>query len=86
MALGSVVLLLLVLLGYVALRAGPLAPIEVTVEQVASKALQPGLFGIGTVEARFTHKNERTGLGNLLAISTISSGCRSCIDIMIAKQ
>ena len=65
MALASVVLLLLVLLGYVALRAGPLAPIEVTVEQVASKALQPGLFGIGTVEARFTHKIGPTTAGRI---------------------
>jgi len=65
MALASVVLLLVVLLAYVALRAGPLAPIEVTVEQVASKALQPALFGIGTVEARFTHKIGPTTAGRI---------------------
>lgn len=65
MALASVVLLLVVLLAYVALRAGPLAPIEVTVEQVASKALQPALFGIGTVEARFTHKIGPTVAGRI---------------------
>ena len=65
MALASVVLLLVVLLGYVALRAGPLAPIEVTVVQVASKALQPALFGIGTVEARFTHKIGPTAAGRI---------------------
>jgi RND family efflux transporter MFP subunit len=65
MALASVVLLLVVLLAYVALRAGPLAPIEVTVEQVTSKALQPALFGIGTVEARFTHKIGPTVAGRI---------------------
>lgn len=65
MALASVVLLLVMLLGYVALRAGPLAPVEVTVEQVASKALQPALFGIGTVEARFTHKIGPTSAGRI---------------------
>ena len=65
MALASVVLLLVVLLAYVALRAGPLAPIEVKVEQVASKALQPALFGIGTVEARFTHKIGPTVAGRI---------------------
>lgn len=65
MALASVILLLVVLLGYVALRAGPLAPIEVTVEQVTSKALQPALFGIGTVEARFTHKIGPTVAGRI---------------------
>jgi RND family efflux transporter MFP subunit len=58
-------LILVVLLTYVALRAGPLAPIEVTVEQVASKALQPALFGIGTVEARFTHKIGPTVAGRI---------------------
>jgi RND family efflux transporter MFP subunit len=65
MALASVGLILVVLLTYVALRAGPLAPIEVTVEQVASKALQPALFGIGTVEARFTHKIGPTVAGRI---------------------
>ena len=64
-ALASVVLLLVVLLAYVALGAGPLAQIEVTVEQVASKALQPALFGIGTVEARFTHKIGPTVAGRI---------------------
>ena len=39
-------------LGYVALRSGPLAPVAVTVVQVESKALRPSLFGVGTVEAR----------------------------------
>ena len=65
LALASVGLILVVLLTYVALRAGPLAPIEVTVEQVASKALQPALFGIGTVEARFTHKIGPTVAGRI---------------------
>jgi RND family efflux transporter MFP subunit len=65
LALASVGLILVVLLAYVALRAGPLAPIEVTVEQVASKALQPALFGIGTVEARFTHKIGPTVAGRI---------------------
>ena len=55
-ALASVLVLLAGLLGYVALRAGPLAPVPVTVVSVDSQAIQPALFGIGSVEARFTHK------------------------------
>jgi len=37
---------------YVVMRAGPLAPIRVTVVQAAEGRLTPALFGIGTVEAR----------------------------------
>jgi HlyD family secretion protein len=33
-------------------RAGPLAPVRVTVTQAAEGSLSPALFGIGTVEAR----------------------------------
>lgn len=41
---------------FVLLRSGPLAPIPVTVVTVENQPLAPALFGIGTVEARFTHK------------------------------
>jgi HlyD family secretion protein len=44
--------LLLLALGGVALRLGPLAPVRVTVQTVASASVAPALFGIGTVEAR----------------------------------
>ncbi|MBW8368394.1 MAG: efflux RND transporter periplasmic adaptor subunit [Arenimonas sp.] len=40
------------LLGYVFLRSGPLAPIAVTVTVVEARGISPSLFGIGTVEAR----------------------------------
>ncbi len=52
LSLASVLLLLLALLGYVALRAGPLAPVPVTATLVESRSIAPALFGIGTVEAR----------------------------------
>lgn len=39
-------------LAFVALRAGPLAPVRVTVARVAVAPVQPALYGIGTVEAR----------------------------------
>jgi len=38
--------------GWMATTRGPLAPIKVTVVQVASGTVTPSLFGIGTVEAR----------------------------------
>ncbi len=47
-----IVAVLLGLFGYAAFRAGPLAPVAVTVTRVERAALQPGLYGIGTVEAR----------------------------------
>lgn len=52
----AVLLPLLALFVYVALRSGPLAPIPVTVAAVEERAIVPGLFGIGTVEARYTYK------------------------------
>ncbi|UUZ73052.1 efflux RND transporter periplasmic adaptor subunit [Polaromonas sp. P1(28)-8] len=38
--------------GWVATASGPLAPIKVTVTQVATGTVAPSLFGIGTAEAR----------------------------------
>ena len=38
--------------GWVATTSGPLAPIKVTLTQVATGTITPSLFGIGTVEAR----------------------------------
>lgn len=54
----SVIAFLVPLIGllvYVALRSGPLAPIAVTETQVATRAIRPGLFGVGTVEARHVY-------------------------------
>jgi RND family efflux transporter MFP subunit len=65
MALSGVMLVLVLLLGYVALQAGPLAPVPITVETVQVKALQPALFGMGTVEARVTHKIGPTVAGRI---------------------
>ena len=56
LSIGLVVLLMLGLLAYVALRAGPLAPVAVSLAVVEKRAISPALFGIGTVQARFTHK------------------------------
>ncbi len=65
LALAGVLALLAGLLAYVAMRAGPLAPVPVTVVRVESRAITPALFGIGTVEARYTHKIGPTFAGRL---------------------
>jgi RND family efflux transporter MFP subunit len=65
LALASMMLVLVTLLGYVALRAGPLAPVAITVATVPIQALHPALFGIGTVEARTTHKIGPTVAGRI---------------------
>jgi RND family efflux transporter MFP subunit len=56
LALLGVVLPLLALFVYVVLRSGPLAPVAVTVSTVEARQISPALFGVGTVEARFTYR------------------------------
>ena len=43
---------LLIAFAWLTTTSGPLAPIKVTVTQVAQGEVAPALFGIGTVEAR----------------------------------
>lgn len=64
-ALLAVIVPLLVLFVYVGMRSGPLAPVAVTVVTVQSRTVTPALFGIGTVEARYTHKIGPTVTGRL---------------------
>jgi RND family efflux transporter MFP subunit len=61
----GVLLLLFASFAFVALRSGPLAPVPVTVMAVESRSLTPALFGIGTVEARYTHKIGPTVAGRV---------------------
>ncbi|HEY9034353.1 MAG TPA: efflux RND transporter periplasmic adaptor subunit, partial [Pseudomonadales bacterium] len=56
LSLLAVVVPLVLLLLYVAVRSGPLAPVAVTLDRVAVRALEPALFGIGTVEARYHYR------------------------------
>lgn len=65
LALLVVILPLLVLFVYVALRSGPLAPVAVTVTTVENRTIAPALFGIGTVEARYTYKIGPTFAGRV---------------------
>ena len=65
LALLAVIVPLLAVFIYVGLRSGPLAPVAVTVTSVESKAIAPALFGIGTVEARYTYKIGPTLAGRI---------------------
>lgn len=71
----AVLLPLLALFIYVALRSGPLAPIPVTVVTVEARALTPGLFGIGTVESRYTYK-----------IGPIAAGRLKGLDVQVGDE
>jgi RND family efflux transporter MFP subunit len=65
MALLVVILPLLALFVYVALRSGPLAPVAVIIASVETRVITPALFGIGTVEARYTYKIGPTFAGRV---------------------
>ena len=52
LGLAALALLMLSVVGFVLLRAGPLAPLQVTVMSVQEGRLSPAIFGTGTVEAR----------------------------------
>jgi HlyD family secretion protein len=51
LAMLAVILPLLALLIYVALRSGPLAPVPVRLATVETRSIAPGVYGIGTVGA-----------------------------------
>lgn len=65
LALLVVLLPLFAVFVYVALRSGPLAPVPVTVALVEKRAISPALFGIGTVESRYTYKIGPTLAGRI---------------------
>jgi len=65
LALAAVVVPMLVLFIYVALRSGPLAPVAVTVATVESRPITRSLFGIGTVQARYTYRIGPTAAGRV---------------------
>ena len=69
LALTSFLLPLLALFIYVALRSGPLAPVPVTVTTAESRSITPALFGIGTVDARYTYKMGRTIAGRVKRVN-----------------
>jgi HlyD family secretion protein len=61
-------LLALILLGgfgWVVTKSGPLAPVQVTVAPVTRQAIEASVFGIGTVEARYTYRLGPTAAGRV---------------------
>ncbi len=54
---------------WVVLHAGPLAPINVTVIRVEERSISPSIFGIGTVEARYTQKVGSTAPGRVTVLA-----------------
>lgn len=46
-------------------RSGPLAPVEVTVIPVSSQGIRPAMFGVGTVEARYSYQVGPTSAGRI---------------------
>lgn len=68
LAVLGVIIPLLALFIYVGLRSGPLAPIAVTVSTVESRAITPALFGVGTVESRYTYKIGPTFAGRVKSL------------------
>jgi multidrug efflux pump subunit AcrA (membrane-fusion protein) len=69
LGLAAVLLPMLALLAFVALGAGPLAAVPVTVATVESQPLSPELFGIGTVQARYTHRIGPTFAGRVATVA-----------------
>lgn len=65
LALAAVILPLLGLFIFVALRSGPLAPVAVTVTTVETAEITPSLFGLGVVASRHTVKIGPTAAGRL---------------------
>ncbi len=57
------------LLGYVAVSTGPFAAVPVTTATVQSRAIHPALFGIGTVEARYTYRIGPTSAGRVARLA-----------------
>lgn len=64
-AIAAALVPLLILFAYVALRSGPLAPVAVTVANVEVRALAPALFGVGTVESRYSYRIGPTAAGRV---------------------
>ena len=64
----AVIIPLLIIFIYVGLRSGPLAPVAVTLAKVDARQISPDLFGIGTVEARYTYKIGPTFAGRIKTI------------------
>jgi hypothetical protein len=71
LALLAVLVPLAALFVYVALRSGPQTPIPVTVTRVEARSITPALFGIGTIEVRYTNKIGPTVAGRVKRVDAL---------------
>lgn len=62
------VVAVVVVLGFVATRMGPLAPTRITVTEVKNDSLTPSVYGIGSVEARHSWLMGPTVAGRVLRV------------------
>ena len=85
LGIAGVIIALVALLGWVALRAGPLAAVPVTLATVEKAALTPTLFGVGLVEARYTHKVGPTFAGRIKAV-LVQPGERVTLGQLLAEM
>lgn len=69
LALLAVIVPLLALFVYVVFRSGPLASVSVTATTVENRPISPALFGIGTIEARYTYKIGPTMAGRVQSVA-----------------
>ena len=63
--LGLLALLLLAGFGWVVASNGPLAPVKVTLSSVSQQPIEASVFGIGTVEARYSYRLGPTAAGRV---------------------
>jgi len=78
LALIGAAVVLLALFVYGILRSGPLAPVPVTVIKVENQPISPTLFGIGTVEARYTYMIGPTAAGRVKRLDVdVGDGVRA---------
>ncbi len=68
-ALVGVIVILVGVFAYAALRSGPLAPIQVTAATVENQPISPALFGIGILEARYTYRIGPTFAGRVKRVN-----------------
>lgn len=64
----AILLPLLALFAWVGLRSGPLAPVPVVVATVNEEPVAPALFGIGTVQARYSYRIGPTIAGRVARV------------------
>jgi len=69
LAMIGVLIPLLGLFVYVAIRSGPMAPVLVTATTVEHRSIKPALFGIGAIEARYTYRIGPTFAGRVQQVS-----------------